>query len=106
MRACCRLFNVLDIFWIVPVGAVLFLALIGALGVAWFAAASVVLLIKHIVFRRNNAVSLAVTFRPISISDCHSQRIPSAFTTRRGHRISLLTGEVEPPSSAHTSIRA
>ena len=105
MRARCWLFNMLDIFWIVPAGAVLFLALIGVLGVAGFAAASVVLLIKHIVFRRNNGVSLAVTFQPVSIPDRHSQRTPIAFTTRRGHRTDLLTGEVEPPNSAHTSIR-
>ena len=106
MRARCWLFNMLDIFWIVPAGAVLFLALIGALGGAWLVAASLVLLGKHMVPHGNNARSLPATFQPLSIPDRYSQRIPSAFTTRRGHRISLLTGEVEPPSSAHTSIRA
>jgi len=105
MRARRWLFNVLD-FWIVPGGVVLFLALIGALGAAWFAAASLVLLVKYMAFRRNNAVSLAVIFQSVSIHDRHSQRIPIAFTTRRGHRTGLLTGEVEPPDSAHTSIRA
>jgi hypothetical protein len=51
----------LDTFWIVLGGAVLFLALIGALGVVWLAAASLVLLGKHIVFRGNNAESPPVT---------------------------------------------
>lgn len=106
MRARCWLFNVLDTFWAVPGGVVLFLALIGALGVAWFAAASLVLLGKHMVLRRNNVVSLAVTSQPVSIPDRHSQRTPTVFTTRRGHRTSLLTGEAEPSNSAHTSIRA
>jgi hypothetical protein len=41
----------LDTFWIVLGSAVLFLALIGALGVASLAAASLALLGKHIVFR-------------------------------------------------------
>lgn len=104
MRARHWLFNMLDTFWIVLGGAVLFLALIGALGVAWLVAASLVLLGKHIVFRGNNAGSPPVTFRPVSTADRHSQRTP--FSTRIGHRISLLTGEVEPSSSAHTSIRA
>ena len=106
MRARHWLFNMLETFWIVLGGAVLFLALIGALGVAWLAAASLVLLGKHIVFRGNNAGSPPVTFRPVLIPDRHSQRTSTAFSTRIGHRISLLTGEVEPSNFAHTSIRA
>ena len=51
MRTRHWLFNMLDTFWIVLGGAVLFLALIGALGVASLAAASLALLGKHIVFR-------------------------------------------------------
>jgi hypothetical protein len=106
MRARRWLFNVLDTLWIVLGGAILFIALIGALGVAWFAVASLILLGKHMVFRGNNAPRLPVTFQPVSIPNRHSQRTPAAFSTRRGHRISLLTSEVEPSNSAHTSIRA
>jgi len=106
MRASRWLFNVLNTFCIVLGGAALFLALIGALGGAWLVAASLVLLGKHMVPHGNNARSLPATFQPLSIPDRYSQRTPAAFSTRRGHRISLLTGEVEPSNSAHTSIRA
>ena len=106
MRARCWLFNVLNTSWIVLGGAVLFLALIGALGVAWLAAASLLLLGKHMVLHGNNTESLPVTFQSVSIPDRHPQHTARAFSTRRGHRIGLLTGEVEPSNSAHTSIRA
>jgi hypothetical protein len=106
MRARGWLFNVLETFWIVLAGAALFLALIGALGGAWLAVASLILLGKHMVFRGNDAGRLSATFQAVSIPDHRSQRTPAVFSTRRGHRISLLTGEVEPSNSAHTSIRA
>jgi hypothetical protein len=106
MRARRRRFDVLDTFGIALGGAVLFLALIGALGIAWLAVASLVLMGRPIIFHGNSASSLPATFQPASIPDRHSQRIPAAFSTRRGHRISLLTGEVERSNSAHTSIRA
>jgi hypothetical protein len=60
MRARHWLFNVLDTFWIV-LGAVLFLALIGAQGSAWLAAASL-LLGEHMVLRGNNAGSPTCNF--------------------------------------------
>jgi len=106
MRTRCWLLNLLDTFWIVTGGAVLFLALVGALGGAWLAAASLLLLGKHMVLHGNNTESLPVTFQSVSIPDRHPQHTARAFSTRRGHRIGLLTGEVEPSNSAHTSIRA
>jgi hypothetical protein len=106
MRARRWLFNILNTFGIILAGGVLFLALIGALGSAWLVVASLVLVGKHMVFRGSNTESLPAAFQPVSIPNRHSQRTPAAFSTRRGHRISLLTGEVEPSNSAHTSIRA
>jgi hypothetical protein len=105
MRAHCWLFNVLDTFWIVSGGAVLFLALIGALGSAWLATAILLLMGKHMAFRGNDAESLPVTLQPISIPDRHTQHTATAFSTRKGHRASLITSEVEPSNSEHTSIR-
>jgi hypothetical protein len=105
MRARRWLFNVSNTFGMVLGGAALSLALMGALGSAWLVAASLVLLSKHMVFHGNNAGILPIAFQPISIPSRHNRRTPAAFSTRRGHRTGLLTGEADPPNSTHTSIR-